>query len=126
MTKAIAIYPDKRVENVELDGLEDKQAIVGGNIERVELLFGTMYVNEEFLYSFTADDYNSIAFDVAGLGHRADLMMSGILGPVFLIGHLDENGYDTDITDIERTAVRRVGREAGMVPANFGLKGARN
>ncbi len=126
MSKAIAIYPDKRVENIDLVGLTDMQAVVKGNIEVIRLTFGDMYVNEEFLLGqFGPDDFNSIASDVAGIGNRPDLMMTGILGPVFLLGPVNmRTGNDTDVTDKGRKAVRRVGREAGMVPANFGLKGA--
>jgi len=124
MTRAIAIYPDKRVLDVEVDGLDDMQALVEGKIQPVDLTFGSMYVNDEYLFQFTADDFNSIGSDVAGLGGRADLMLSGIRGPVFLVGPVDSNGYETDVTDDGRKAVRKVGLEAGMVPADFGLTGA--
>ena len=124
ITKGIAIYPDKRVQEVELDGLDSMQEIVGGLIEAVGLSFGTLYVNEEYTYKFGADEFNSIAADVAGLGGRQDLMMQGILGPGVLVGGVDHEGWDTDVTEVGRKAVRRVGREAGMVPADFGLKSA--
>ena len=121
----IAIYPDKRVEEVELNDLKTYQDIVLGWIEAVRLKAGTMYVNEEFLLGqFGPEDYNSIASDVAGLGGRPDLMMTGILGPVVLVGHVDAEGWDEDVTEAGRKLVRRVGREAGMIPADFGLKGA--
>lgn len=114
----LAIYPDKRVEEVTFThdtGLEQKQEIVGGWIEPVGLLDGsTMYVNEEFRFSFGVEDFNSIASDAAGrLGHRADLMLTGILGAVVVVGPLDGEGWDTDVTDITRKVIERIAREAG-------------
>ena len=111
--KGIAIYPDKRVEEVEVAELGDYQAIVDGYIEAVNLKSGdTMYVNEEYWYKFTPEDRNSIAMDVAGLGGRPDLMLNGILGPVVVLGPIDDEGYDTDITDQARRWIERVRREA--------------
>lgn len=117
MTKAIAVYPDNRVEDVEIDGLEDMQRIVQGWIEPVTLRFGTdeygtMYVNEEFHYVFTAEDFNEIARSVAGLCGRPDLLFAGVLGPVFFVGDLDDEGYDTDVTERIRQVVQRVAGEA--------------
>lgn len=113
--KGLAIYSDKRVEDVKLAGFEDYQKIVEGNIEAVRLRFGIMYVNEEFLLGqFGPEDFNSIATDVCGLGGRPDLMFSGILGPVVVVGNLDEEGYDLSITDRGRKAIERVRREAVM------------
>lgn len=108
----LAIYPDKRVEEVELSRLEDFQAVVGGLIEPVNLRFGTLYVNEEFLYAFDAKDFNSIASDVAGIGGNVALMLTGILGPAVLVGGVDSEGYDEPVTDAGRKAVQRVAREA--------------
>lgn len=111
--KGIAIYPDKRVEEVEVFLLEDYQAIVNGYIEAVGLKSGdTMYVNEEYWYRFGPTDLNSIAMDVAGLGGRPDLMLNGILGPVVVLGPLDDEGNDTDISDQARRWIKRVAREA--------------
>lgn len=120
----IAIYPDKRVEEVILDhasSLEGKQEIVKGWIEPVDLhtpsgeYVGTMWVNEEGRYVFGPDDFNSIASDVAGLMGRSDLMLTGILGPVLVVGPADpSNGNrDTDVTYWQRNIINRVTREAG-------------
>jgi hypothetical protein len=114
--KGIAIYPDKRVEAVELNGLKDYQRIVLGLIEAVNLKGGTtMYVNEEYWYQFTISDFNSIATDVAGLGGRVDLVLAGILGPVVIVGPVDDEGYDTSITEQAQHWVECVSREAGGV-----------
>lgn len=111
--KGIAIYPDKRVVDVEINDYKDGQAIVQGLIEPVGLKDGsTMYVNEEGLYLFDNDQFNSIATDVAGLGGRTDLLFSGLKGPVYIVGPLDNDGYDTDVTDTARRWVNRVAREA--------------
>lgn len=112
MPKALAIRPDKTVEEVDLVGLDDMQEVVEGLIQPVDLRFGTLYVNEEFLYQFGPEDFNSIAGDVCGLGGRSDLMMTGILGPTFLVGGVDDEGYDLDVTDEGRKQVERVRREA--------------
>lgn len=107
----LAIYPDKRIEEVELSGLEDFQAIVDGWIEPVNLRFGTLYVNEEFfLRQFGPEDFNSIASDVAGIGGNLGLMLTGILGPAVLVGGLDREGYDESVTDAGRKAVERAAR----------------
>lgn len=121
--KAIAIYPDKRVEEVTISGYKDGQAIVGGYIEPVNLSDGsTMWVNEEYLYSFSPDDVNWIASDVCGLGGRPEFMLrQPILGPVYITGPADGEGNTTDVTDQARRWVQRVGREAG---AKFAAKHA--
>lgn len=113
-TQGIAIYPDKRVENVTLSDLKAYQAIVGGYIEPVTLSDGsTLYVNEEYLYQFGPDDFNSIATDVAGLGGRPEFMFrQPILGPAVLVGPVDAEGDDTDVTDAGKRWVQRVAREA--------------
>lgn len=111
--KGIAIYPDKRVENLTVSTLKDYQSVVGGYIEAVDLTFGTMYVNEEFLYKCDpVTDRNSIATDLAGLGGRPDLLMGGILGGVLLLGHTDKDGESTDVTEAARKALKRVVKEA--------------
>lgn len=113
MTKAIKITSDKVVEEIEVEDYRDMQAVVEGLIEAVELSDGsTMYVNEEFLFQFGPDRYNSIATDVAGLGGRMDLLMRGILGNVLIVGPVDDEGYDTDVTDKARRWVKMVAREA--------------
>ena len=110
--KGLAIHPDKRVEEVTLRRLEDYQGAIGGLIEPIMLKDGsTMYVDDEFL-SRKLDEFNSVAGDVAGLGGRPDVMLSGILGPVVIVGPLDQHGYDTDVTDLARRWVERVRREA--------------
>jgi len=121
--KGVAIYPDKRVEHVTLNGLADYQTIVDGNIEPVTLSDrSTMYVNEEFLYKFVDADgnidvpkhFNSIAGDVCGLGGMPHLMMTGILGPVVVVGPVDGRGYDKDVTDKALGWIQRVAREAQL------------
>jgi len=117
MARAIVIRRDKTLVERDLDGLQDMQSIVEGYIEAVRLLDGsTMWVNEEYrLGQFGADDFNSIASDVAGLGGRPDLMLSGIFGDVFITGPGTPKGDETDVTDQARDWVRRVAREAGGV-----------
>lgn len=112
--KGIAIYPDKRVVEVQLSNLKDYQEIVDGHIEAVRFRDGaTMYVNEEFLLGqFGPDDFNSIAGDVCGLNGRPDLMLSGILGPVVVVGPVDREGYDMDITPEMVNSINRVKAEA--------------
>jgi hypothetical protein len=118
--KGIAIYPDKRVAEVELSDLADYQGIVEGWIEAVTLVDGsTLYCNEEYRYKFGPHEVNWIASDVASLGGRPHFLFDPILGPVVIVGPPDDEGYDTDITDDARRWVRRVGREAGAVGAMF-------
>ena len=113
MTKALHITPQKEVQEVTVEGLKDYQSLVGGLIEPVTLRDGpTMYANEEGRYLFGPDDFNSIATDVAGLGGRTDLLLLGLLGPVVIVGPLDSEGDDTDVTDYARGLVERVAREA--------------
>ncbi len=112
MTKALHITTDKVVTEVEVSGLQEMQALVGGLIEPVELSDGsTMWVNEEGLIFDLPP--NSIASDVCGLGGRADLMITlGIRGNVFIEGPPDDEGDSTDVTDQARRWVQRVAREA--------------
>jgi hypothetical protein len=74
----------------------------------------TLYVNEEGLYVFGPDDFNSIATDVAGLGGASHILMSGLLGPAVLVGPVSNDGYDTDVTAAGRAWVNRVAREASV------------
>lgn len=113
MTTGIYIGPDKTVEDREYPDLRSLQEAVKGYIEAVRLADGgVMWVNEEFRYSFTTSDFNSIASDVCGLGGRPDLMLGGILGPVVIQGPADDDGNTTAPTDQARRWVRRVAREA--------------
>lgn len=119
--KGIAIYPDKRVEEVTSSSYKDLQAIVGGLIEPVTLRDGsTMYVNEEYRYVYGPDDFNSIATDVCGLGGATHILLQGILGPVVIVGPLDAEGDDTDVTDTAKRWVQRVKREASLKTAADG------
>lgn len=117
--KGIAIYPDKRVEEITVSGLSDMQAVVDGYIEPITLKDGsTLYVNEEYLYRFGSPDFNSIASDVAGLGGRPEFMLrQPILGPALLVGPVDAEGNDTDVTATARRWVQRVAREASLKTA---------
>lgn len=113
MTKGIYISPDKAVEERDFSGLKSLQEAVKGYIEAVTLSDGSvMWVNEEYWYSFGPEDFNSIAGDVAGLGGRPDLMLSGILGPVVIQGPADHDGNTLGPTDLARRWVHRVRREA--------------
>jgi Domain of unknown function (DUF3846) len=114
-TKGLLIKSDKTIAEVTLDGYHDLSDAIGGYIEAVRLKSGdTMYVDEEFLIKgYGPDDFNSIASDVCGLGGRPDLMLTGILGPVVILGPIDEAGDDTDITPAARRMVKRVANEAG-------------
>lgn len=113
--RVLVLTRDKRVIDRTIDGLADMQAIVEGYIEPVRLSDGsTLWVNEEFrLGQFGPGDFNSVASDVAGLGGRPDLMLTGILGNTFLTGPTDPEGNGTDVTDTARRWVERVGNEAG-------------
>lgn len=113
MTKGIYISPDKTVEERDFSGLKSLQEAVKGYIEAVTLSDGSaMWVNEEYLYSFGPEAFNSIATDVAGLGGRPDLLLRGILGPVVIQGPADHNGNTLPPTDKARRWVHRVAREA--------------
>ncbi len=118
MTLAIKILPDKTVEDVEVNSLEDGQAIVGGFIEAVSLKDGsTLWVNEEYIYAFDNSEFNSIATDVAGLGGRIDIMLSNpIKGAAYITGPPDDEGETTDVTKTAKSWVTRVSREAGGTP----------
>ena len=113
------ITTDKVVAEKRYDDLDAYQCDVGcaGErciIEPVTLRDGsTMYVDEEGLYH--GADPNSIAADLAGLNGRPDLLLMGLRGDVVVVGPLDADGNDTDVTDIVRRQVGRVGSEAGAV-----------
>jgi hypothetical protein len=114
--KGIAIWPDKTVREVTIDGLEDMQKIVKGLIEPIDLSDNvTMYVNEEGRYQFGFAQVNWMAADVCGLGRRPEFMFGRppLLGPVLLVGHDRARGRDVDLPDEGRRWVQRVGREAG-------------
>lgn len=110
--KALVIGRNKTVTETDLQDYPAMRDAVGGLIEPVDLTFGTLWVNEEFLYSFGPEDFNSISSDVCGLGGRADLMLTGILGDCFLTGGTDDQGETLDVTEAGRRAVQRVAREA--------------
>lgn len=111
IVKGLVITTDKVVTDRDFASLKDFQKVVEGYIEPVTLRDGsTMYVNEEFLYANVA--FNSIASDVCGLGGLPHLMLSGIKGNVVIVGPVDNEGWDTDVTEQARRWVRRVAREA--------------
>lgn len=113
MTKAVIVTRDKQVTETDFVNYKDIQAVVEGLIEAVELNNGcTMYVNEEFLFRFGPEDFNSIASDICGLCGRPDLMFSGILGNVLITGPLDDEGRDADIPDSMTRIINRVAGEA--------------
>lgn len=112
MTKAVIVTRDKQVTETDFVNYKDIQAAVEGWIEAVKLNGCTMYVNEEFLFRFGPEDFNSIASDICGLCGRLDLMFSGILGNVLITGPLDDEGRDTDIPDSMIRIINRVAGEA--------------
>lgn len=105
------LHADKQVEEREFAGLRDFQLCVGGLIEAVELSDGsTLYVNEEGrIYDLP---FNSVASDVAGLGGQPSVMLMTVKGDAVLVGPLDAEGYDTDVSALGRSWVERVHREA--------------
>lgn len=108
--KGIAIYPDKRVEDVEISSPRD---IIKGIFAAVDLADGSaMWVDDEFLYKYPDSEFNSIATDVAGLGGRYDLLLGGVKGPVVITGGPDSEGYTQDVPESARRWVNRVKREA--------------
>lgn len=113
--RGLVIRPDKTITDTTFSSLSDYQTAIGGYIEAVVLRDGTtMFVDEEFLLKgYGPEDLNSIATDVAGLGGRPDLLLSGILGPVVVVGPVDNQGNETDITPQARRWIERVMREAG-------------
>ena len=112
--KGIRIAADKTVTDIELNSLEDYQAAVVGMIEPITLSDGTtMYVNEEYRYQFTNDDVNWMAGDIAASMGSPHFLFDPILGPVVVVGPLDDEGYDTDITAKARRVIKKVGNEAG-------------
>lgn len=116
IVKGLQITVTKAVNEREYQGLRDFQRDVGLRgqdcmIEPVGLNDGsTMYVDEEFV--FHGGEFNSIATDVAGLNGRGDLLITGIRGDDVIVGPVDGEGWDTDITDDQRKIVERVRREA--------------
>lgn len=116
MTKAIVITDGKSVTDREVE-YEDMREIVEGWIEPVDLRFGgesaTLWVNEEFLYTFGPERANWVASDIASLGGRPDFMFHPILGNAFLTGGTGPEGETLDVGPKARRAVERVAQEAG-------------
>ncbi len=117
--KAVRITQGKVITWTEVSGLADLQSAVEGLIEPVELSDGsTMYVNEEYLYQFDPEAVNWVASDVAGVGGMQHFLLAPIRGPVVIVGPLDEEGHDTDLTEKARRWVLEVGGEAGATFAD--------
>lgn len=111
MTRGVIITTDKEVTDTEVEGLKARQDIVGGLIEPVTLSDGsTMWVNEDGIA--LGLPFNSIATDVCGIGGRPDVMLQGVRGNVLIVGPVDREGSDTDLTDLARRWVTRVHKEA--------------
>jgi hypothetical protein len=116
--RGLIIRPDKTIVETTFRGLADYQAAVGGYIEAIYLSDGTttLYCDEEYLIKGLAQlEFNSIATDVAGLGGRPDILFSGVLGPVVIVGPPNQEGETTGITGQARSWVKRVAEEAGGV-----------
>ena len=104
-------YPRDDSDDTSLRVLQE---CVAGLIEPVRLAYGgTMYVNDSYRFHFGPDDFNSIASDLAGFCGRPDLMLSGILGDVAVVGQVDYEGYDTSISDKMLEVIRKITHEAG-------------
>lgn len=80
------------VARIEVDGLDDMQAVVGGLIEPVEGLSAgagfDIYVNEEGL-NFDLP-MNALASSLTRYG-------TPLVGDAFLLGEIDEHGDTTDL-----------------------------
>lgn len=111
--KALVITKDKRVSEADLPDLTAMQAVVGGYIEPVDLSFGTLWCNEEYLFTMGPDDVNWTASDICGVGGRQDFLFRPLLGDVFITGGTDRDGNTLDYTEAALRAVKRVAREAG-------------
>lgn len=119
MAQAIIINSDKTMSEQDVE-YADMREIVEGLIEPIDLTFGgeaaTLWVNEEFLFTFGPERVNWTATDIASLGGRPEFMLHGpLLGNAFITGGVDENGDTMDVGPKARRAVARVAREAGAV-----------
>jgi len=119
MTTAIKITHDNDLTKVKLNGFTDYQRHVEGLIEAVSLQFkihnseeddeptiypATMWVNEEYLYQFNAQEHwNYAATSLASVGGNPHLLLQGIYGPVLVTGPPDPQGETTSITPMVQT-----------------------
>lgn len=99
MVRALHIPPDPDapVTEVQLDALEDYQAIVGGWIEAVDIhsLGVTVYVNEEGLLRQLP--FNSRAMSLWWYFVPEARQTAVLVGPALVVGLPDRNGNSTDI-----------------------------
>jgi len=91
--KALLIKTDRACEVVEIDGLADMQAAVGGMIEAVPLdgVPGDVILNENG--KFSGLTYNPLATAIARL-----FPGDAIMGDVLVTGPVDAEGETTDLT----------------------------
>ena len=114
MTRVLVIEPDSSIRETTADGLDGKQALVGGLIEPVALriIEAEGYVNEEG--KLVGLETNGLATSLYHGGRTeedtfiislSDMVRDPIVGPLVIFGGIDEEGYDLDVTDdiIERT-----------------------
>ena len=117
VVSGLHITPDKQVREITLTSYEDYAEAIGGYIEAISLIGPnrtefTMWCDEEFLLKYNFEQFNSIASDICGISGRLDLMLTGVLGPVLIVGATDPEGYDTSLPPAIRVHCNRVIREA--------------
>ena len=111
-----------QLEELQITNYKDYQRHVEGWIEAVYLEYTpnpnnepfrdpvpfTMWVNEEYLYKFTVDDWNYTAVVIATGCSRPDLFMQGILGPALFTGPGDEEGETLPIPSVITTILKGI------------------
>lgn len=104
MPRAIVVQENGLIEVKDINGLEEMQAAVRGYIEAVPCDDSriSIYVNEEGLIHKLP--VNLLATGYCREKHEPFARMQilrefCIVGPMIILGALNEDGYDTDISD---------------------------
>jgi hypothetical protein len=113
--KGVKVSDTKQVTVIALTSLEDRQEVVEGLIEPIDLgVWGTCWVNEEFLFKFGPERVNYLASDiVAHLTEQSYFLLSPLLGNALFVGPCDAHGEDTDVSDALIDKICFVAEEAG-------------
>lgn len=104
MSNSIIVTMSGAISERKIVSSKEMQKVVDGYIEAVDLSFGILWCNEEFLYRPDLS-MNLIASLSCAAGGRDDLAKRGIGGDIFITGGLDVSGDYLDVTSEARRTV---------------------
>lgn len=131
--KAMLIPVEGEPKRVDVEGLDDLQRLVGGNIEAFPVYDSrgwTVYVNDDGLFGsepnravFADTDMEDSGYPSQMDGHaiRNGELYTVLCGPIVAVGFDAEEGTDVDLTDEQEAEIAEIFGEDGPSRPGSGL-----